>query len=132
MKKGLFTFLLLCISLSAFSQIYIKGKVTAEANENLEGASVYLNNTTIGTTTDSNGEFILQVNKGNYDLIVSFIGYTTSKIKINTNLEVGFLRFELKPESNILNEVVLKKTRYDEDWKYNLSRFKSLFLGKQN
>ncbi len=130
MKKGLFTFLLLCISLAAFSQTYIKGKVTTVTNENLEGASVYLNNTTIGTTTDSNGEFILQVNKGNYDLIVSFIGYTTSKIKINTNLEVDFLRFVLKPETNILNEVVLKKTKYDEDWKYNLSRFKNLFLGK--
>ena len=130
MKKGLFAFLLLCISLSTFSQTYIEGKVTTNTNEDLDGASVYLNNTTIGTTTNSKGEFKLKVNKGNYDLVISFIGHTTSRIKINTNLKVDFLHIKLTPEINILDEVVLRKTKYDDEWKYNLSRFKSLFLGK--
>ena len=129
MKKGLFIFLLL-FSTTISSQVYIKGKVTTAANENLEGASVYLNNTTIGTTTNAKGEFILKIKKGNYDLVVSFIGYSTSTIKINTNLKVNFLRFKLKQEANVLNEVVLRKTKYDTEWKHNLSRFKTLFLGK--
>ena len=129
MKKGLFIFLVF-ISATISSQVYIKGKVTTNANENLEGASVYINNTTIGTTTDAKGEFILKVKKGNYDLVVSFIGYSTSTIKINTNLKIDFLRFKLAQESNVLNEVVLRKTKYDAEWKHNLSRFKSLFLGK--
>jgi hypothetical protein len=130
MKKGLFTFIVLFITVSAFSQTYIEGKVTITANENLAGASVYLNNTTIGTTTDNNGEFRLKVNKGNYDLVVSFIGYSTNRIKINTNLKVAFLRIKLIPEANVLDEVVLRKTKYDDEWKYNLKRFKSLFLGR--
>ncbi|WP_347173550.1 carboxypeptidase-like regulatory domain-containing protein [Polaribacter uvawellassae] len=130
MKKGLLTFLLFCISISVFSQTYIEGKVTTNTNEILEGASVYLNNTTIGTTTNSKGEFTLKVQKGNYDLVVSFIGHTTSRIKVNTNLKVDFLHIKLTLEVNVLDEVVLRKTKYDDDWKYNLSRFKSLFLGK--
>lgn len=129
MKKGLFIFLVF-FSATISSQVYIKGKVTTNASENLEGASVYINNTTIGTTTDAKGEFILKVKKGNYDLVVSFIGYSTSTIKINTSLKVDFLRFKLAQESNVLNEVVLRKTTYDAEWKHNLSRFKSLFLGK--
>ncbi|MBL4641956.1 MAG: carboxypeptidase-like regulatory domain-containing protein [Flavobacteriaceae bacterium] len=130
MKKGLLTFLVTILSLSTFSQTYIEGKVTTNSNENLEGASVYLNNTTIGTTTNNKGEFRLKVSKGNYDLVVSFIGYSTSRLKINTNFKIGFLRLKLAPDLHILSEVVLKKTNYNADWKYNLSRFKSLFLGR--
>ena len=132
MKKGLFTFILSFIAFTSFSQTYtyIKGKVITNSNENLEGASVYLNNTTVGTTTNSKGEFELKVSKGNFDLVVSFIGYTTSRNKINTNAKVDFLTIKLIPELNVLNEVILKKPTYDDEWKYNLSRFKSLFLGK--
>lgn len=130
MKKGLIFFLLSILSLSTFSQTYIEGKVTTNSNEILEGASVYLNNTTIGTTTNSEGEFRLKVNKGNYDLVVSFIGYSTVRLKINTIFKIGFLHVKLAPDLHILNEVVLKKTNYNADWKYNLSRFKNLFLGR--
>ncbi len=130
MKKGLIFILLSILSISTFSQTYIEGKVTTNSNEILEGASVYLNNTTIGTSTNNKGEFRLKVTKGNYDLVVSFIGYSTSRLKINTNFKIGFLRLKLAPDSHVLDEVVLKKTNYNADWKYNLSRFKSLFLGK--
>ncbi len=130
MKTGLLTILLLTLSIATFSQTYIEGKVTTNSNEILEGASVYLNNTTIGTSTNNKGEFRLKVAKGNYDLVVSFIGYSTSKLTINTNLKQGFLHFKLAPDAHVLNEVVLKKTNYNDDWKYNLSRFKRLFLGR--
>ena len=130
MKKGLFFFLLFTLTFSSFSQTYIEGKVITNTNEILVGASVYLNNTTIGTTTNNKGEFQLRVNKGTYDLVVSFIGYTTSRITINTNSKINFLTVKLNPESNILDEVVLRKTKYDDEWKYNLNRFKNLFLGK--
>lgn len=130
MKKGLFFFLLFTLTFSSFSQTYIEGKVITNTNEILVGASVYLNNTTIGTTTNNKGEFQLRVNKGTYDLVVSFIGYTTLRTTINTNSKINFLTIKLDPESNILDEVVLRKTKYDDEWKYNLNRFKNLFLGR--
>lgn len=130
MKRLLCFFLLFFVSISSFSQVFIKGKVTTNKNEVLEAASVYLNNTTIGTITDSKGEFVLKINKGNYNLVVSYIGHKTVFIKINSNEKISFLNIVLTPENNILDEVVIQKTTYDADWKYNLSRFKSLFLGK--
>ena len=131
MKKGLFT-LLLFVSITSFSQIYLKGKVTTTSNEILEGASVYLNNTTIGTSTDEKGEFQLKIDKGVHNLIVSFIGFKTINHTINTNIKINAFHFKLTPESNILNEVVLRKTKYDNDWWYNLNRFKQAFLGRTN
>lgn len=130
MKKGLLAFLFLLLNVSVFSQIVIKGKVLTYANEALEGASVYLNNTTIGTTTNENGEFQLKISEGNYDLVVSFIGFKTAQFKIETTSNIGFLEFKLKPNTNVLREVVIKKTKYDKDWWFNLSQFKQTFLGR--
>jgi hypothetical protein len=130
--KKYFIFILLfsLIQSNSYSQFYLKGKVTTISNEILEGASVYLNGTTIGTTTNSKGEFELKSKEGNYDLVVSFIGYQTAQIHIDTKNKTAFLNFKLKVGSNVLNEIVLKKTIYDADWKYNLSRFKKSFLGR--
>ncbi|WP_299135633.1 carboxypeptidase-like regulatory domain-containing protein [uncultured Tenacibaculum sp.] len=130
MRIGIFVFIVLFFTANSFSQSIIKGKVTTLKNEPLEGASVYLNNTTIGTTTNEKGEFQLKNHKGNYELIVSFIGFKTIQLNINTNTKTKPLLCKLKPDTNILNEVVIQKTKYDDDWKYNLSLFKKAFLGK--
>jgi hypothetical protein len=130
MKIGLLAFLSFFIHLTIYSQTLIKGKITSSKGEILEGASVYLNNTTIGTITNNKGEFQLKINEGNYDLVISFLGYKTKQASINTNTSVDFLNFRMNPETNILDEVVLRKTKYDADWKYNLSRFKEAFLGR--
>jgi hypothetical protein len=130
MKIGLLAFLSFFIHLTIYSQTLIKGKITSSKGEVLEGASVYLNNTTIGTITNNKGEFQLKINEGNYDLVISFLGYKTKQTSINTNTLVHFLNFKMNPETNILDEVVLRKTKYDADWKYNLSRFKQAFLGR--
>lgn len=129
-KLILFSFLIFLTATSSYSQFYLKGKVTSTSNETLEGASVYLNGTTIGTTTNDKGEFELKIKEGNHDLVVSFIGYQTTQIHIDTKNKITFLEFKLKADTNVLNEVVLRKTIYDADWKYNLSRFKQLFLGR--
>jgi hypothetical protein len=128
--KKLLVFIFLFLVLNSYSQFYLKGKVTSTTSEILEGASVYLNNTTIGTTTNSKGEFELKIKEGIYDLVVSFIGYQTAQVHIDTKTKNVFLNFKLKIDTNVLNEVVLKKTVYDADWKYNLSRFKKSFLGR--
>ncbi|WP_299121785.1 carboxypeptidase-like regulatory domain-containing protein [uncultured Tenacibaculum sp.] len=131
MKKGfilycLFTF----ISIYSFSQTKISGKIISNENENIEGASVYLNNTTIGTITNSNGEFQLKAPKGNYTLVISFLGYKVEQIPITTSKIPISLNITLKQEDTLLNEVIVHKTKYDDEWKYNLIRFKETFLGR--
>ena len=54
----------------------IKGKVTNSDNEPMVGASVYLDGTTIGTLSDSEGLFeITAKNKYNTLLIIRYLGY---------------------------------------------------------
>ena len=128
--KNIFIIGFTLIFLSSFSQKRISGKVTDENNEPLEGASVYINNTTIGVSTNTDGDFVLNLNEGTHELIISYISYKTVRFQLNTNSFSKPLLFKLKTEDNLLNEVVLRKPIYDEEWKSNLVIFKRAFFGK--
>ncbi|HMG83408.1 MAG TPA: carboxypeptidase-like regulatory domain-containing protein [Ferruginibacter sp.] len=88
MKKILFSLLLICVSVAAFSQTdvyYITGKVIDKATRApLASASVYAQNTTFGTVTDSAGNFRLKLPNGGYDLAVTYTGYETDIKRITT------------------------------------------------
>lgn len=76
---GLFSFV-------AFSQGIIKGKIVdSETNEALIGASVVLKNTTIGTTTNPDGEFTLNLPAGNQTIQISYIGYNTTSQNVRVS-----------------------------------------------
>ena len=63
--------------------------------------SVLINGTTLGTVTDFNGVFTLQVKTGQ-TLKFSYVGYTSQEVKVNgTNLII-----RLKENENTLDEVV--------------------------
>jgi hypothetical protein len=128
-----FAFLLLFVHTSVFAQKTITGKVLSTDNTPLEGAAVYLNSTSIGTTTNENGEFELRVKEGNYDLIASYLGFETAQFSLDTKIIHQPIIFKLTPKSNLLNEVVVsgkKNTMSAEDRAYFMSRFKRTFLGK--
>ncbi len=68
----------LCVPvLSGHTQKLLKGVVLdAEKNIAVPSASVFFNNTSIGTTATAEGHFqLLFLTAGKYDLIVSSIGY---------------------------------------------------------
>lgn len=129
MKKILFLVFLL-VTIIGHSQVKISGKVVSLKNLPLEGASVYLNNTTIGTYSKTDGSFNFFVEKGNYELIVSYIGYKTIKYNLVVKSINSPLVFKLTEEENILDEVVIKKTYYNDRWRRNLKIFKDNFLGR--
>ncbi|NVJ88284.1 MAG: carboxypeptidase-like regulatory domain-containing protein [Flavobacteriaceae bacterium] len=110
------------------AQKLVKGSVYFDSKP-LEGASVYLNNTMLGTTTNEKGEFTITVNKGNYELIVSYLGFETMVYNLNIAEYKNPLRFNMQESRNQLDEIVVKKIVYDDEWKYNLEVFKKEFLG---
>ncbi len=114
---------------SIHAQTLIKGTVVTSKSMPIRGASVYLNNSTIGTTTDKNGKFELLIREGKFELVASFIGYKTIIYNIDASTYEKPLFFKLRQATNFLDEVVLKKTTYDAEWRYNLRRFKVAFLG---
>lgn len=72
---------LLLLSMYLKAQV-IQGKVTdAETGTPLPNASVYLNGTYTGTTTDSLGKFSLKTTKSNIPLIVSYLDYESQEIR---------------------------------------------------
>ena len=127
--KNRFLLAFLFLSFFSFAQISIKGKVVSNDNKPIEGASVYLNNTTVGTITNAKGEFLFETKNGQFELIISYLGFKKINYSLNTSTYKKSLLFKLSEETNILDEVVLQKTKYNEDWHYNLSRFKREFIG---
>jgi len=129
-KKFLFIIPLLLFISSIFSQTLLKGKVVNEKSEPLENAVIYINNTTFGTFTDKDGNYELKIDEGTYTLIISFLGYKTLEKQIKTAKKSKTLYFVLHPKTNMLDEIIIKKTVYDKHWYYNLSQFKRTFLGR--
>jgi hypothetical protein len=127
MKKTLWIIALLLFQFSN-AQIVIKGTVSSKKAP-LEGAAVYINNSSIGTTTNAKGYFELTLKPGSYDIVVSYLGYTTISTSLSTsNYSKPFL-FILTEEASTLDEIVIRNTVYNQDWKYNLSEFKRSFIG---
>ena len=60
------------------------GKVVDATGMPVVGASVYQKGTTNGAITDVDGNFTLNVPKG-ASIVVSYIGYKTQELVINTN-----------------------------------------------
>lgn len=62
--------------------VIVKGKVIDSKKEPLPGVTVLLKGMTIGTVTDSKGNFSIRVPQGVDSLIVSFIGMQTEYLKL--------------------------------------------------
>ncbi|MDB4710886.1 carboxypeptidase-like regulatory domain-containing protein, partial [Flavobacteriales bacterium] len=76
MKFKILFIIILCLSFLDVSYAsYIKGKVTDENGEALPFATVYIHNTTYGVTTNSIGNYFIELKPGNYSITYSFIGY---------------------------------------------------------
>ncbi len=82
----------------------LNGKVTDTKQQPLAGANVYWLNTTIGTSTNANGEFkISSQNIVKKRLIVSFVGYAPDTITITKQ---QYITIKLK-ETQALEEVTV-------------------------
>ncbi|MEG1539088.1 MAG: TonB-dependent receptor [Muribaculaceae bacterium] len=103
-RKAWLTLLLaLCLSLPALAQkIAVQGTVVDDAGEPLIGANVVPKGTTIGTATDLDGKFSIEV-APDATLVVSYVGYTPVNVAVagRTNIKV-----QLKGSSVNLDEVV--------------------------
>ena len=86
------------------NKIKVTGQVFDDMGETVPGANVTVKgNTSIGTVTDLNGNFVLEVPKGT-TLVVSFIGYANYEyVAQNTDK----ITIKLSPDSEALDEVVV-------------------------
>ncbi|HRJ30074.1 MAG TPA: TonB-dependent receptor [Cyclobacteriaceae bacterium] len=77
--------LLLLLTSGLFAQVSVRGKVTDESGSGLPGVNILIKGTTTGTTSDANGEYVVEIpaNAQQAILIFSFIGYETQEQAVN-------------------------------------------------
>ena len=106
MKKLLLLFGFFSISLSSFSQNVIRGIISDSlTNESLIGATAFIKETKIGTSTDINGQFEFRnLNPGNYEIEFRYISYHTKKLQISIT-DSTFINVKMKSVEQILTTV---------------------------
>lgn len=93
--------------------IRITGRVVDEHENPLPWAVVAVENSMIGTTTQSDGSFTLNLRKqGNYTITASFMGYGKAS-QIIAVVDNAQLLFTLHPQAIMGEEVVITSTRAD-------------------
>ena len=109
MKKlpsTMWNMLLLLLLSSGFvaAQQTVSGVIMDTDNEPLIGASVVVKGTTIGTLTDIDGSYSINVPNGATDLEVSYLGYGSQTISL---ADGSYGSIFLSEESSTLDEVVI-------------------------
>ncbi len=115
MKKILYSLLFISMLSSAYSQSFIRGTISdSKSKETIVGASVIIDDTT-GTTTDINGNYLIQSTAGKHKLLVKYIGYknyqTTLELKPSDTLVYNSL---LEAVSKQLDVVVVSAGRFEQ------------------
>ena len=128
MGTKIFPFLLsFFIAFSSIAQTF-SGVILDEKTKNpIETASVYFDNTTIGTVSNSKGEFsISYTNAIQSSLIISYLGYNTEII--SNYRQSNNVIIYLKLSNNVLNEVIIS-TDDGLTREQKLKLFRKEFLG---
>ena len=102
MRKNIFLSALLSLTfgLSAFAQ-QISGSVSDDNGVPLPGATILIQGTSQGTTTDFDGNFSIESSDGS-TLVISYVGYESQQLVVGSSS----LNVQLVPD-NALDEVVI-------------------------
>jgi hypothetical protein len=126
LKKLLFC--LLFIPLATAAQFHISGRVVDIASKKpVADASVLLTNASAGTKANDDGTFTIKnVRGGQYELIVSVVGYETYRQTVMVAKDVDLGDVGILQRSIVLNEVRIGTDKY---WAEHYEHFKRVFLG---
>jgi hypothetical protein len=136
MNKGIFLLagklMLFFIITVCKAQPIVRGQVIhAVTQETLPGAHVFFNSTTLGTTSDGNGRFSLQMPAGSNELVVSFSGFESQIIRLAPSDGELFIEIVVKLSPKTLDFGDLEITGFrDDEWYTHLERFIRNFLGE--
>ena len=105
MKKKLTSvllFLAMSVGVVSAQTSKVTGKVIGEDGEPVIGASIIVKGTTVGTVTDFDGNFELEVPANGKQLVISYIGMKSKEVVVSSNVNVT-----LMSDTQNLDEVVV-------------------------
>lgn len=91
----------------------VKGTIKEKSGNPLPYASITIKGTAQGTTANSKGVYVLQLNDGTYTLVCQHVGHKAVEQKITVNKKDIELNFELDNQEYNLSGVVVKAGRED-------------------
>ncbi|MBK6947795.1 MAG: TonB-dependent receptor [Haliscomenobacter sp.] len=104
--------MLLWGALPVLGQYWIRGEVTSQQGQPLEGANVWLVETRQGTVTNQKGQFELEASSSaTLTLEISYLGYSTYRSAINAKAAPAALQIALQEFSYQVDELVVRGTR---------------------
>ncbi len=103
--KNALLLLLMMVSLATYAQDRtVSGTITDDADNPLPGVSILAKGTQTGTTTNTQGEYSLNVPRNSRTLVFSYIGYKTTEVAINNESSINL---KLEPTAEALGELVV-------------------------
>jgi len=96
--------LLISSTFAAHAQVAVKGKISDESGAAMPGVNVLQKGTTNGTTSDSDGNYSIQIDATDGVLVFSFIGYETKEVAVGSLTQIDV---NLVPSIASLAEVVV-------------------------
>ena len=104
-RRGLSMILFVLFSITVgMAQVLVRGTVLDQAGETVIGASIQVKGTTQGTITDIDGKFSLGVPNKKSIIVISFIGYATKELQVDTSKPMSIV---LEEDTKVLDEVVV-------------------------
>ena len=114
MKRVYLMLVWMCLlPVGLLAQTRVTGIVLDELGDGAIGANVVVEGTTIGTVTDFDGQFGLNVPDGKKNLVISYLGYKTVTVPAKPSMKVT-----LQTESQQIEEVVVTGM-YQQDKRLN-------------
>ena len=103
---------------ASHAALTVSGYIKDAANgEGMIGVSVYVKETGTGAVTNSYGFYAITVPAGNYNLVISYVGYAKQTQTVDLTDHNISLNVELKQEGKQLQEVVVSTNREDANVK---------------
>ena len=106
MRKSLLFFTIMLLSAVTYAQVSVSGTVVDASGESLPGVNVIAVGTSVGTSTDFEGNFEINAPADAQGIEFSFIGYADQTISMEA-AQAGNIQITLQEDANLLEGVVL-------------------------
>ncbi|MEJ8804215.1 DUF5686 and carboxypeptidase-like regulatory domain-containing protein [Pontibacter sp. H249] len=108
--KTLFSVLISILAVTICqAQVRISGQVTdAATGETLPFVSIFVKNTSLGTSTDVNGAYAIRLNSAPDSVTASYVGYIPQTIAVKKGVAAQVIDFKLETNAQKLQEVVIR------------------------
>jgi hypothetical protein len=121
LQKLSLTFLILLLNQLAFAQSYkVRGRLTDANGNALQFANIALKNSNQGTTTNEEGDYVLKLNSGKYELVFQYVGFKSKTMEVTIEKEDLIVDVSLESENLLLKEINVFAS--DQDPAYGIIR----------